>query len=299
MSSIGNIIQKVIQKRKYNILYLPYDGKIDMEIFKTNHNFFVDYRYCAYPPMQYTDLKYDNLYEINESNIFVNQYDFMVCSHVQNHQQFASIANQLHLPVLFLHHEKYDSNPFFFAKIKQQVPHEEAFISYPYQETKTEEKDIPLLIIGNDNPTFYYIVNTLKAIVPNLICVGFNNLDGNVKLSDFEQYKELISKSKIVLSLCPTSVFNYELFLSRLYKCALVCGVEDKNQKFLESNKNCYASNNAGDLIQGVKNLIYDKSTYERIANYKDDYTNVNTTKTFIEDMNKIFDKIADRSFIK
>lgn len=299
MSVISNLIRKSIKHSgPLNILTFFYDGRFDIEILKTGHNFYGLMNH-SYPWPGFYDANEHNLHLIQTVEETKNlDLDLILFNNRASNQQFFHLCRFLHLPAIIVDHDVSKHNTFFLDQIQQQFPVEAVStspvvqkqfkhsinINYGIEQKRGEyEKDIDILISGNFADQDLFILNTIKQQFPTLKLVGHNpNVAYSEMVDTFEDYKNLFKRTKIFINLAIQGNLSYELLWCLQYKCIPITCQTPAYSQLLVDNENCILVNGLEQIISAVRNLSRNKEVFNKLVNHKTDLSQFNQ-ETFIK----------------
>lgn len=314
MSIISNLIRKSIKKDPpFNILSFFYDGKFDVELLKTGHQFYGCVENSAYQWPGYDEARYENLHILPHlAHANTVDIDFVIFNHRMVHGQFFDICRQLHAPGLIIDHDLNTQNSFQLAKNKQATP----FMSVSCSEVVQKQydsvkniyyglednvvqsvKDIDILICGSFTEQDSFIINAIKQKFPTLVVVGHNQkLPYSITVQNFEEYKRLFQRANIFINLTAQMNINYDILFALKNRVPVVSN-HIATYGDLLNNNNASIANSIENIIPQVSNLVYNKQAYQNIANYQTDLDKFNIN-TFVTEWNNVFLDMANKVFV-
>lgn len=298
---IRNLIKKTLKsKGPLNILSFFYDGKFDIELLTTGHNFYGFKGHSAYQWQNYkTD--YSNLHLLDQPLYHLNSFDFAVINQRDRQRQFLNICQSLHLPVLLIDHDFSRDNayqrhqkklPFDSVSTNKfvQKQFDNELINYAINQNEGQYlKDIDVLMCGNFSQNDFGLIQQIKTHIPNSKIIG-NNLPFSEEISTYEDYKALFPRAKVYINLASQENIPYELLWAQRYNCFTISNEIPPYELLKESN-----------LFKVVSSL-------EEIINLTKMYINkpqIKTTLdlsqhndvTFQEQWNKKFEQFRNRIY--
>lgn len=315
MSIISNLIRKTVNKdRPLDILTLFYDGRFDIELLKTGHNFYGVLDTSAYPWPGYSHVDYPNLHMMNsESELFTREFDLMLLHSRDKHSRFSGMPHQLHIPAIQIDHDILQVNPYHLRQSIDTMPFESVGcgekvsklyrtkynIEYGLDNTEGQyEKDIDILICGTFANQDAYFINQLKKEFNTLLVCGRPNefIPYAQEFQTYEEYKNLFKRAKLLINLPSQANINYEILWALKYGC-LIVSPPLPAYNVLEHNKNCLIAGNLNEIAIHVRNLILNPALRQNLLKFSTNLS-VFDEQTFVESWNELFEEYRNKVFI-
>jgi hypothetical protein len=272
MSIVGNLIRKSIKTDKpLNILTFFYDGKFDIELLNTGHNFYGLEEHSVYGWPGYRSKNYKNLFLLDSPEKYLlNHYDLVIFNHREQHARFFNIARQLHLPALVIDHDWNMGNTYAINKMRTMMPFQSVstsekvsyqyvnpLINYGVPDTTGEyDKDIDILVCGNFAQQDYYTIHKIKENFPNAKIVGNNaQMSFSETVETYDDYINLFKRTKVYLNLATQLCLNYELLWALKYNCQIVSVDLPVYRLLLKDGENCQFIKETDEAIDKIKKL--------------------------------------------
>lgn len=315
MSIISNLIRKTKKKTgPLNILTFFYDGKFDIELLQTGHEFYGYLQQSAYQWPGYKNAMYRNLHILQEDNEFNNiDFDLVLFNSRHAHHQFFPIAKQLHLPALIIDHDVNLQNAFMRSKNKQFTPfphistsevvkaqyEAENYINYGIDKKNwAYEKDIDILCTVS-NQHDLSLVMEIKRQFPSSVFIGHNpNVPFAGLVETYEDYKNLFKRSRVFVNISPQLNLNYDILFALNNSVPIITQKNKVYDGLLEEGINSIQVGSQEELISKIKELSFNKALYNKISNFS---TNLDgfSQDNFLTRWNDVFTQNASRIYIE
>lgn len=308
MSIIGNLVKKTkTSNRPLEILSFFYDGKFDIELLKTGHNFYGTLDFSAYAWPAYENKTFKNLKFIVPQEYGIRNFDFLIINHRERQRQYLNLARQLHLPALIIDHDTSQLNT--YQLYETQLPfnsistngatqqlYNNKLIDYGVEEfIGAYDKDIDILICGNFAQNDYGFIHHLKTAFPQLKVVGYNQLPYSETVSSYSEYKNLFKRTNIFINLTSQLNTNYELLWAMTYKCHIISNKVPAYNN-IAGTENINFTENIDDVLKTIKNIIYNPQLKSKTIDYPLDFSKysevnfINSWKAELENYrNKVY----------
>jgi hypothetical protein len=315
MSIISNLIRKTIkQDDKLNILTFFYDGKFDIELLNTGHEFYGCLENSAWQWPGFTKAEYKNLHVLANINEIHNiDLDLILFNSRHAHNQFFSLCRQLHVPALIIDHDQNQQNVYFRAKNKQMTPFPHIstsdyvggqydasdVINYGVVSKSWEsEKDIDILCTVSMQHDVN-LVNTIKQTFPSTTVIGHHpNLPYAGLVDTYEDYKNLFRRARLFVNLAPQTNINYDVLFALNNSLPVITYGWPVYQGLLEQNLNSIQVTSPEELISKIKELSFDKALYNKISNFKTNLSKF-SQPMFVKRWDEELRKHASRVYIE
>lgn len=303
MSIINQLIySSVKQPENLNILSFFYDGRFDIELLQTNHNFYGVLDISMYPWPAYNNKDYPNLKLLSNINDVRNiNFDLILFNSRQKHEQFFQLSKALHVNSLIIDHDYIPTSSFFIKKhleqfklpsvstcdIVQKQFKNQTNIFYNIEQNIGEfDKDIDILIIGTFNESNFPWLGQLKQKFPNLRLVGHNpGIPFSESVETYKDYKNLFRRTKIFVNLPTQQNIPYELLWALQSKCAIITTYIPAYNDILNKD-NSITITEIKEIETQINNLLYNPKKYQELIEHTTDISKYNNN--FIQDWNSI-----------
>ncbi len=316
MSIISNLIRKATKKEgKLNILTFFYDGKFDIELLQTGHEFYGCLEMSAYQWPGYVRAEYKNLHVLRDLNEIHNiEVDLVIFNNRSNHNQFFPICRQLHAPGLIIDHDLNNQNAFFRSKNKQYTPYphistseyvqkqyeSDTCINYGVVPKNWEsDKDIDILCMASLQHDAG-LLNLIKQNFPSAVFIGHHpHLPYVGQVETFEDYKGLFRRARLFVNISPQTDINHDILYALNNGVPIITYGLPIYQGLLEQNRNCIQISSPEEIISKIKELSFDKALYNKISNSKTNLHDKFSQSIFIERWKEELSKHASRVYIE
>jgi hypothetical protein len=299
MSLINQLYYSSIEKSgPLNIFSFFYDGKFDIELLRTGHNFYGLLEHSMYPWPGFKNRNFPNLHFLNNINDIKDvPLDLIIFNSRQKYEQFINtnhnISKGLHVPTLILDHDYIGANSFFIKKhlesikspsiatsaiIQKQLKCAD-LIEYHIDEKHGEHtKDIDILICGYFSEGDFGTLFALKQNFPTLKLISLNNKIPFAEMVEtYEDYKNLFKRAHIFVNLSPQTNLNYDLIWALQNKCAIISTDIASHRDLLIHNTNSKIVSNLDGVIVEIKNLVNNAQEMKKLTSYSVDFSEFNT----------------------
>jgi len=316
MSIISNLVRKATKKDgKLNILTFFYDGKFDVELLQTGHDFYGCLDMSAYQWPGFMKAEYKNLHIFRDLNeVHHVDIDLVIFNSRHAHNQFFQICRQLHAPGLIIDHDQNNQNAFFREKNKQLTPFPHISTSeYVQQQYESDtcinygivpknwesEKDIDILCTVSLQHDMG-LINLIKQNFPSAVFIGHHpNLPYAGQVETFEDYKGLFRRARLFVNTAPQADINYDILYALNNSVPIVTYGWPIYQGLLEQNLNCIQVTTQEEIISKIKELSFDKALYNKISNFKTNLHSKFSQPMFINRWREELSKHASRVYIE
>lgn len=315
MSIISNLIRKSIRgERPLDILTLFYDGRFDIELLKTGHNFYGILDTSTYAWPGYSHIDYPNLTIMgSQHDLFTRDFDLMLLHSRDKHAQYSDWPHKLHIPAIQIDHDILQINPFHLHQSIATMPftsvgcgekvskvYKSTFnIEYGLPNTDGDyEKDIEVLICGTFANQDAFFVNQLKKQFPQLVVCGRPNefVPYAQECKTYQEYVDLFKRAKIFINLPSQGDVNYEILWALKYQCLIVTPPLPA-YNMLEHNKNCLIAGNINEIPVHINNLVCNAPLRQNLLKFSTDLSRFNSDE-FVESWNELFEEFRNKAFI-
>jgi hypothetical protein len=315
MSTISNLVRKATkQNGKLNILTFFYDGKFDVELLQTGHEFYGCLEHSAWQWPGYTNAQYKNLHVLRDISEINNvDVDLVIFNSRERQNQFFGICRQLHAPGLIIDHDTNHQNAFFRAKNKQFTPFPNISTSEHVQQQYgsdicinyrvvpkawESQKDIDILCTVSLQHDMG-LINTIKQNFPSAVFIGHHpNLPYAAQVETFEDYKGLFRRARLFVNIAPQEDINHDILYALNNSVPIVTYERPVYKGLLEQNVNAIQVSSPEEIISKIKELSFDKSLYNKISNYKTNLTKFDQS-IFLRRWREELGKHASRVYIE
>jgi hypothetical protein len=314
MSIISNLIRKSVKKEgPLNILSFWYDGRFDIELLKTGHNFYGSIDASTYPWPAFDSAKYPNLHILDNINEVNNlDLDLVIFNHREAHSKFYNIPRMLHVPAFIIDHDFDVNNQYILKRIKAETPYPSVstsqFVQRQYDskhninygvERKTGEydKDIDILISGNFPDNELMFINSLKSRFPTLKLIGRNEkVPYSEAVETFEDYRNLFKRARLFINLSIQRNTQYEILWALYHKCCIISNISPVYEGLLNEN-NCIHVSSLDEVQRAIQNLVNNKAMFNKMASHDTNLSQFNNDD-FIKGWNDIFESYRYKAYI-
>lgn len=313
-----SIISNLIRKSKtidgpLNILSFFYDGKFDIDLLETGHEFYGLLEHSSYQWPGYKSAMYPNLHILeNPNEINITDFDLVIFNNRYAHAQFFGICRQLHIPGLIIDHDMNMQNAFNRIKNKQftTLPHistndfikkqygAEESINYGIDPKNWEhEKDIDILCMVSLQ-TDIALAHQLKKQFPSASFIGHNpNIPYAGLVENYEEYKDLFKRARVFVNLSNQVNLNYDILFALNNKIPIIT-LDLPIYKDILTDDNSIKVNDSEQLFSKIKQLSFDKTLYNKISNFTTDL-NQFSKADFVNRWKEVLVKHASRVYIE
>lgn len=308
MSIINQLIySSVKQPEKLNILSFFYDGKFDVELLKTGHNFYGVLDSTMYPWPGYRNADYPNLKLLPNINDIRNiNFDLILFNSRQKHEQFFPLTKSLHVNGLIVDHDYIPTSSFFIKKhleqfklpsistsdtVKNQFKNNTNIFYNIDQNIGEFDKDIDILIVGKFNESHFQWLGQLKQKFPNLKLVGHNpTVPFSETVETYQDYKNLFRRTRIFVNLPMQQNLSHELLWALQSNCAIISTSIPVYSEILNKD-NCINITDVKDIETQINNLLHNPKRLKEATEYTVDLSKFHNN--FIEDWTNTFKQYA------
>jgi len=269
MNTISSILRRAIKNDKpANVLTFFYNGRFDIELAKTGHQFYGILNLSCYDWPAIKKIQADNLHYILPEHVHDIDYDLILINHrTQNQDTIRQICTGLQVPTLMIDHDYNIENAYTIFTKRQSTPFTSIStldviakqmgsnytIPYGIQKLEPKEKDIDVLVTGSFLKEDYHVLNNIAQKFKNCRIVGKNpGFEKSEHIDSYEEYLDLFARSKIYVNLATQFNIPHDLLWAYGSGCAVVTTTTVVTQEFLKHGVNCLTEGS----FEGINGMI-------------------------------------------